>query len=130
MNELIQYEDSPFDGGVSKLVVSKSADEEVSESEDEVDADFIRSAKNVAAPYVDSLAERAPLRAAPTRLTFHIPNDSDALDSEEDPRPGTTRPLDKCEQFLGVADPPVASKLRNEAGQAAADLLKGFARSN
>ncbi len=98
-------------------------DGEVSESEDEIDADFLRNAKTVVTPFVDSFDERVPPRAASARLNFHIPNDSDALGFEENPRPSTTRPLDRIEQLFVVADPPVTSnKLGNEAGQDAAEL--------
>ncbi len=116
MSDLIQYEDNPFNGGVSKRGDPKSAEEEISESEDEVDADFIRNAKTVVAPSVDSFDARVPPRAAPARLTFHLPDAKDTQDSEEDPSPGTTQPLNKCEQLLDAADPPVAFEVRNEAG--------------
>ncbi len=54
MNKQALYEDSPFAGGVSIRGAPTSAEEEiseseVSESEDEVDADFIRHARIVVA---------------------------------------------------------------------------------
>ncbi len=72
------------------MIQARSAEEELSESEDKVDADFIRSAKVVVAPSVDSFDARVPPRAAPTRLTFLLPDAKNTLDFGEDPSPGTT----------------------------------------
>ncbi len=55
MNDTIQLEDKPFDGGVSIRGDPKSAEEEISENENEVDADFIRHGMTVVTPPVDSI---------------------------------------------------------------------------
>jgi hypothetical protein len=121
MNDMIDDEHTPFDGEVPTLGVPSREDGEISESEDEVDADDIRNARTVITTDLDN---REPPRAAPARLTFSLPDARGNLDPEEDPKPRATRPLDIYEQFLGTADPPATSDMGNEAGQAAADLLR------
>jgi len=69
MNDLIDDEQTLFDGEVTTLGVSSSEDGEISESEDEIDADAIRNARTV---ITTSLHNRDPPRAAPDRLTFSL----------------------------------------------------------
>ena len=123
MNDVIDDELTPFDGEVLTLGVPSRKDGEISESEDEVDADAIRNARIVITTSFDS---RDHPRAAPARLTFSLPDARDEIDPEEDPKPRATRHLDGYEQILGTADPPATSDLGNEAGQAAADLLRNY----
>ncbi len=94
MNNRALYEDSLFDGGVSIRDAPTSAEEEILESEDEVDADFIRHAMTVVAPPADSIDWDAP---PPARLTFHLPDCRDTIRSEGEPSPGTARPLNQRE---------------------------------
>jgi hypothetical protein len=121
MNDMIDDEQILFDGEVPTLGVPSRENGEISESEDEVGADDIRNARTVITTSFDN---RDPPRAAPARLTFSLPDVRDKLDLEEVPKPRATRPLDIYEHFLGTADPPVTSDMGNEAGQAAADLLR------
>ncbi len=134
MNKRALYEDNLFDGGVSIRDAPTSAEEGISESEDEVDADFIRYARCVgAAPQVDAINWDAP--SPPARLIFHLPNRRDILESEGEPSPGTARPLNQHEQLIEDAgrsfstDPedPLSNAIdpEDESGQAAAGLLKG-----
>ncbi len=121
MSDVIDDEQTPFDGGVPTLRVPSREDGEISESEDEVDADTIRNARTI---IPTSCENRAPTRGAPARLTFSLPDVRDNMDPEEDSKPRATRPLDRYEQFIGTAEPPATSDLGNEARQVAADLLR------
>ena len=119
MNDLIEDEQTPLDGGGVPLPDASTREEgEISESEDELDANDIRNARTMITTDLDN---REPPRVAPARLTFSLP---EPLGNEEDPNPRATRPLDRYEQFLGTADPPATADLGNETGQAAADLLR------
>jgi len=121
MNDLIESDQTPLDGGGSPLPDASTREEgEISESDEELDADFIRNAHTMITTELD----REPPRVAPARLTFILPEARVSIEPEEDPRPRATRPLDKYEQFLGTADPPAIFDLGNEARQAAADLLR------
>jgi hypothetical protein len=124
MNDLIEDEQTPFDGGGYPIPdVSSREDGEISESEDELEADTIRNARTVITTNLD---DRDPPRAAPARLTSSLPETRGNLNPEEDPKPLATRPLDRYEQFLGSADPPATSDMGNEAGQASTYLLRNF----
>ncbi len=71
MNDLIDDEQTPFDGEVRTLGVSSREHGEISESEDEIDADAICNARTVR---TTSLYNRDPPRDAPDRLTFSLPD--------------------------------------------------------
>ena len=122
MNDLTESEQTPFDdGGIPLPDASSQEDGEISENEDELDADFIRNAGAMITIDLD----RDPPRTAPNNLTFSLPEARDNLNPAEDPRPRAIRwPLYRYEQFLGTADPPATSDMGNEAGQAAADSLR------
>ncbi len=64
VNDLIEDEQNSFDGRVPTLDVSNRDDGEISESEDELDADAIRNASTAIATDLDN---RDPPRAAPAR---------------------------------------------------------------
>jgi hypothetical protein len=123
MNNRALYEDNLFDGGVPKRGVPRPTISGILESEDEVDADFIRHAIIVAAPPVAfGISWDA---TPPAHLTFHLQNCGDTtLESEGEPSPGTTRPLNQRDQVLEDASQPFSSDPEDEAGQAAAVLMK------
>jgi len=122
MNEVIESEQTPLDGGGVPLPNASCREEgEISKSEVELDANFIRNASAVIT--TDLGACELP-RAAPARLTFSLPEARGNPNPEEDPIPHATRQLDRYEELLGTADPPATTNLGNEAGQAAKDLLR------
>ena len=122
MNDLIRDEQTPLDGGDVSLPNALTREEgEISESEDELDANDIRNARTMITTDLDI---REPLRVVPARLTFILPEPLGNLSPEEDPKPRATRSLDRYEHFLGTADTPATADLGNEAGQTAADLLR------
>jgi hypothetical protein len=122
MNDLIDDEQTPLDGGGVPLPNSSTREKgEISESDEELDADFIRNGTTV---ITTDLGARELPRAAPTRLTFSLPEARGKPNPEEDPMPRATRQLDKDEQLLGTMNPPATSNIENDAGQAAADLLR------
>ena len=101
MSSVIEDENTPFEGGgvpIPVLATSRE-DGEISEEEDDINADFIRNATTVITTAAD------PPRAAPTRLTFGLP--------ERNSR-GTEAPV----------SPPANSNLADNTGQAAADSLR------
>ena len=100
---------------------SSREDGEISENDDELDANGIRNARIVITTDLDN---REPPRAAPASLIFSLPEPLGSLSPEEYPKPCATRPLDRYEQFLGTAELPATADLGNETGQAAADLLR------
>jgi hypothetical protein len=98
MSDFIEDEQNPFEGGGVPIPADASREEgEISEEEDDIDSDFIRHATRV---ITTALNDRDHPRAAPTHLTFSLP------------------------EARGTADPPANSNLGNDAGQAAADLLR------
>jgi hypothetical protein len=101
MSSVIEDENTPFEGGgVPIPVVATSREEgEISEEEDDINADFIRNATTVITTASD------PPRAALTRLTFGLP--------EHNFR-GTEAPV----------SPPATSILGNNTWQAAAYSLR------
>jgi hypothetical protein len=121
MNDVIDDDQTPYDGEFPTLGVPSREDGDVSKSEDEVDADAISTLRIVITTSFDNLE---PPRAAPARLNFSLPDARDNLDPEEEPKPRATGPLGRYEQFLGTSDPPATTDMGNEAGQAAADLLR------
>ena len=121
MKDVIESEQTPLDGGGVPLPDASSREEgEISESEEELDADFIRNASAVIT--TDLGACELPC-AAPARLTFNLPEARGNPNPEEDPIPRATRQLDRYEQLLGTADLPATTDLGNEAGEVAAYLL-------
>ena len=71
MNDLIDDEHTPLDGGGVPLPDSSIREEvEISESDEELDADFIRNGTTVITTDLGAL--ELP-RAAPTCLTFGLP---------------------------------------------------------
>ena len=67
MNDLIDDEQTPLDGGGVPLPNSSTREEgKISESDEELDADFIRNAHAVITTDLD----KEPPRAAPARLTL------------------------------------------------------------
>ena len=96
MNDLIDDEQTPLDGGGVPLPNSSTREEgEISESDEELDADFIRNAHTLITADLD----REPPCATPARLTFSLPEARVSVEPEEGPRPRVTRPLDIYEQF-------------------------------
>ncbi len=97
MNDLIEDEQTPFEGGGVPFPSDASREEgEISEEEDDINSDFIRTTTTV----VTALDDCNPPRAAPTRLTFGLP------------------------EARGTAVKPANSELENEVGLVAADLLR------
>jgi hypothetical protein len=83
MNDVIDSEQTPLDGGGFPLPDASSREEsEISEDEEELDADFIRNASAVI--NTDLGACELP-RAAPTRLTFSLPEARGNPNPEENP---------------------------------------------
>ena len=122
MNDLIDDEETPLDGEGVPLQDSSTREEgEISESDEELDADFIRNGTEV---ITTDLGARELPRAAPTRLTFSLPEARSNPNPEEDPMPRANRQLDRDEQLLGIANPPAPSNLESDGVQAAADLLR------
>ena len=114
MNDLIDGEQTPLDGGGVPLPYSSTREEgEISESDEELDADFIRNGTTV---ITTDLGARELPRAAPTRLTFSLPEARGNPNPEEDPMPRATRQLDRDEQFLGTVNPPATSDLEDDTG--------------
>ena len=101
MSSVIEDENTPFEGGgVPIPVLATSREEgEISEEEDDINADFIRNATTVI-----TIAADTP-RAAPTLLTFGLP--------EHNFR-GTEAPV----------SPPANSNMGNNVGHVAADSLR------
>ena len=121
MNDLMESEQTPLDGGGIRLPDASTREEgEISEDEDDIDADFIRNATTVITTDLD----RLPPHDTPNRLTFNLPEARIGIEPEEHARPRATRPLDGYEQFSNAEEPPATSNLGNEVGQAAANLLR------
>ena len=78
MSDVIEDEQTPFEGGGVPIPDGATSREEgeISEEEDDIDADFIHNAACVITIAAD------PPRAAPTRLTFSLP---EARDTEAPP---------------------------------------------
>jgi hypothetical protein len=122
MNDLIDDEETPLDGEGVPLQDSSTREEgEISESDEELDADFIRSGTTVIT--TDLGACELP-RAAPTRLTFSLLEARGNPNPVENPMFRATRQLDRDEQLLGIANPPAPSNLESDVVQVAADLLR------
>ena len=96
------YDDIPYDGGVPIRGAPTSAEEGASEGEEEVDIDDLRRALRGAVVVPRQAAAATP--AAPSRLSFHLPNRDDTLGTEEEPNPGTTSPLEQDDGFEQEAD--------------------------
>ena len=69
MNDAIEDENTPYEGGGVPIPAAATSREEgeISEDEDDIDNDFIRNATAVITTSMD------PPRAPPTRLTFSLP---------------------------------------------------------
>ena len=103
MNDSIEDEQTPLDGGGVPLPDASSwEDGDISENDDELDANVIRNARTVITTDLDN---RESPRAAPARLTFGLPEPLGNLSPEKYPKPRANRPLDRYEQFLGTAKP-------------------------
>ena len=126
------YEGTPFQGGVPIPGVPTSAEEGASESEEEVDIDQLRQALKGVVP--QQAAAATP--AAPSRLSFHLPNREDTLGTEAEP---TRSPIhsppeqndaseQEAEQSFSTdpEDPVDQAVIPNaDAALAAYELLKG-----
>ena len=114
---MIDDELTPLDGGGVPLPDSSTPFEgEILESDEELDADFIR---NGTTSITTDLGARELPRAALTRLiTFSLPETRGNPYPEQDPMPRATRQLDRDEQLLGTVNPPATFDLENDARQA------------
>ena len=103
MNGLIDDEQTPLDGGGVPLPDSSTLEEgEISESYEKLDADFIRSGTTVIT--TDLGACELP-RAAPTRLTFSLPEARGNPTPEKNPMHLANRQLDRDEQLFRHCEP-------------------------
>ena len=97
MNDLIDDEQNSLDGGGVPLPNSLTWEEgEISESDEEFDADLIRNGTTI---ITTDLGARELLRAAPTRLTFSLPEARGNSNPEENPMSRTSRQLDRDEHL-------------------------------
>jgi hypothetical protein len=93
MNDVIESEQTPLDGGGVPLPDASSREEgEISESEEELDADFIRTASTFIT--TDLGACELP-RAAPARLILSVPEARGNPNPDVGPIPRATRQLDR-----------------------------------
>ena len=89
MNDLIDDELTPLDGGGVPFPHSSTREKgEISESDEELDADVIRNGTTV---ITTELGVRELPRAVPTRLTFNGPEARGYPNPEQDPMPRATR---------------------------------------